>query len=100
MYGNIACPLKLNENFNGLSYGNLLARWNNWLLSSNPYYYGGDILFLRGNVENYTDSNSFLDMTNFSGNGQRISYGTAVFFAVISCQFNIGDYYEGGKDRG
>jgi hypothetical protein len=89
--------LQPEENFRGMSYGDLIARWNNWLMSSHPYYDGGDILFLRGNMGYYTDPKAFLDMSNLSANGQTILYGTAIFIPIITCQWNIGDYYEGDK---
>jgi hypothetical protein len=84
------------ETFHGLSYGDLFARWNNWLLSSHPTYDGGDILFTRGNLGYNSDPTAFLDMTNLSGNGQKISSETAIFVPIITCQFNIGDQYGGG----
>jgi hypothetical protein len=89
--------LQPEENFRGMSYGDLIARWNNWLLSSHPYYDGSDILFLRGNMGYYTDPKAFLDMSDLSANGQTIPYGTAIFVPIITCQWNIGDYYEGKR---
>jgi hypothetical protein len=88
--------LQPGETFHGLSYGDLFARWNNWLLSSHPTYDGGDILFTRGNLGYNSDPTAFLDMTNLSGNGQKISSETAIFVPIITCQFNIGDQYGGG----
>jgi hypothetical protein len=98
-----------NENYRGLSYGAIIARWTNWLMGSKPDYYdGSDILFLRGNVGYYNNRFSFYDrgdarrfnkekFPSTPGNGVMIHEDTAVFIPIITAQFNIGDYYSGAR---
>jgi hypothetical protein len=93
------------ENFRGMSYGDWAAIWWNWLLSEEPDNYdGGDVLFLRGNVEyklvggvagapSYSDSKGFYDRTGNSG--EKIFEGTAIFFPVVIAMLHIGELYDG-----
>jgi hypothetical protein len=93
------------ENFRGMSYGDWAVIWSNWLLSEEPDNYpGGDVLFLRGNVDykplggatgapRHSDPKGFYDRTG--KNGEEIFEGTAIFFPVINAQLNIGEMYDG-----
>jgi hypothetical protein len=90
--------LQENDSIYGQTYADLLERWEQWLFSSTPYnFFGSDMFFLRGNMESYKESSSFLDMTFLSGNGQRVQLGTYVFVPAITAGFNIGDYFESQK---
>jgi hypothetical protein len=116
--------LKPGENYKGLSYGNLIATWTNWLFSSGvDYSETTDILFLRGSVgvyESSTTSNIVYESTttgktaktsaikiqssiatkflNQTDENTRFIYqGTAIFVPVICAFYRIGDYYEGSR---
>jgi hypothetical protein len=101
--------VKPNELFRGLSYGDFVVNWTNWLMGDRPDYYdGGDILFLRGNVGYYNEQNTFYDrgdiklfrnegVDSIIGNGLMIRDDTAVLIPVITSQFDIGDHYGGAK---
>jgi hypothetical protein len=93
------------ENFGGMSYGQWAAEWNKWLFSEAPDTYdGGNVLFLRGNVDyrpistkkdspRYADRNAIYDRTGRKG--ESILQGTAIFIPVITTVSFIGDNYEG-----
>jgi hypothetical protein len=93
------------ENFRGMSYGDWAALWWNWLLSEEPDDYdGGDVLFLRGNVEyklaggvagapSYSDPKGYYDRTGKFG--EKIFEGTAIFFPVLTAMLHIGELYDG-----
>jgi hypothetical protein len=92
--------LDFKDSLSGQDYPSLLQRWEQWFFSSTPYQtQSGDVLFLRGNMENYSDPSSFLDMTSLSGNVQRIQYGKFVLVPAITAGFNIGEYFRGEKVR-
>jgi hypothetical protein len=94
-----------NENFGGMSYGEWVAEWNKWLLSEEPDTYdGGNILFLRGNVDykpispssnspRHIDRKAIYDRTG--SKGETILDGIAIFVPVITTVLFIGDNYEG-----
>jgi hypothetical protein len=93
------------ENFRGMSYGDWAALWSKWLLSDEPdNYAGGDMLFLRGNVDykplgiptggpRHSDPRGFYNRTGKKG--EEIFEGTAIFFPVVNAQLNIGELYDG-----
>jgi hypothetical protein len=93
------------ENFRGMSYGDWAAVWWNWLLSEEPDNYdGGDVLFLRGNVEykhaggvvgapTYSDPKGFFDRTGSFG--EKIFERTAIFFPVVIAMLHRGELYDG-----
>lgn len=93
------------ENFRGMSYGDWSAIWWNWLMSEDPDNHdGGDMLFLRGNVEykhvggvtgtpSYSDPKGFYDRTGTRG--EEIFEGTAIFFPVVIAMLIRGELYDG-----
>jgi hypothetical protein len=94
------------ENFRGMSYGDWIAAWHQWLLSDNPGYNGENILFLRGNVDyrpfggkedgpRYLDPKAVYDRTQ--DKGETIDESTAVLVAILTSQYHIGDFYNGRK---
>lgn len=95
------------ESFRGMSYGDWVASWNQWLVSENPSYSGEDILFLRGNVNyrsvggneddgpRYLDPKAVYDRTK--DNGETIYEGTAILIPILTSHFSIGDFYNGRK---
>ena len=55
--------VKTSENYRGLPYGDIIATWQNWLLSENPdEQQYGDILFLRGNIGYHQSDSSYLTL--------------------------------------
>lgn len=81
--------VKTSENYRGLSYGDIIATWQNWLLSENPdekQY--GDILFLRGNI-GYHHSNSYY-LNSFI----EIPEGMAILAPIVTTHFTMGDSYK------
>ena len=100
---NIVLPT---ETFRGMSYGDWIAAWHQWLLSDNPSYNGEDILFLRGNVDyrpvggkedgpRYLDPKAVYDRTQ--DKGETIDERTSVLIAVLTSQYYIGEFYNGRK---
>ena len=83
--------LQPSENFRGISYGDMIARWHSWLMSANPDNYNfGDILFMRGSI-GYHDRK---DVYYFKPNVV-ISEGTAILIPVVTTIFNYGDSDQG-----
>jgi hypothetical protein len=93
------------ETFLGMSYSDWVTTWCNWLFSEDPDTYdGGDIVFLRGNV-NYLPVNEtgvgprFLDpkaiYDRTGKNGQTIFERTAILISVIVEMLIVGELYEG-----
>jgi|SRR5215203_1378689 len=94
-----------NENFRGMSYGEWAVEWNKWLFSEDPDTYdGGNVLFLRGNVDyrsvgnqpgspRYVDPEAIYDKTG--GNRENIIEGTAIFIPIITSILFLSDNYEG-----
>jgi len=88
------------ENFNGMSYSEWVMTWCNWLFSEDPdNYNGGDIIFLRGNLNYQAVSDlgtgpRFIDPKGIfyrtGHNGQTIFAGTAILVPVIVGMFTIG----------
>jgi hypothetical protein len=94
------------ETFRGMSYGDWIATWHQWLLSDNPSYNGEDILFLRGNVDyrpvggkedgpRYVDPKAVYDRTE--DKGETIDERTAILVAILTSQYHIGEFYNGRK---
>jgi hypothetical protein len=95
------------ETFRGMSYGDWIASWHQWLVSDNPSYIGEDILFLRGNVNyrsvddkedegpRFLDPKAVYDRTK--DNGETIFEGTAILIPILTSHFYIGDFYNGRK---
>jgi hypothetical protein len=91
------------ENFRGMSYGDWIAAWHQWLLSDNPSYNGENILFLRGNVD-YSrlvveDGSRYLDPKAYDrtqDKGETIDESTAIV-PILTSHFYIGDFYNGRK---
>jgi hypothetical protein len=101
--------VKPTENFRGMSYSEWVTVWCNWLLSEDPDTYdGGDMLFLRGNVNlkpvgdleggpRHLAQKGMYDRTGRSG--ERIFEGTSIMIPVIVSMLSISDVYEGTKMR-
>ena len=98
--------LPVNQNYRGLSYGDLVAMRANWLFSENPdYQYESEILQMHGNMPYYSeigketagvkppDPAPFLDRTGDLE--ERISEGTPILVPAISATYVIGDRYDG-----
>ena len=68
--------LKSSQNYRGLSYSDLIVRWQRWLLSDNPdqNFVDSDILFLRGNVKVITNPD-----LNYLQSYVEIDEGTSIF---------------------
>jgi hypothetical protein len=102
LIGNIVRP---SENFQGMSYSEWVMTWCNWLYSEDPDRdIGGDIIFLRGNV-NYLSVNDsgigprFIDpkaIYDRTGNeGLTVFERTAILVPVIVGMLIGGEIYEG-----
>jgi hypothetical protein len=88
-----------------MSYSEWVMTWCNWLFSEDPDAYdGGNILFLRGNVDylpvnesgvgpRYIDPKAFYDRTG--QNGQIIFERTAILVPVMVAMLVMGELYEG-----
>lgn len=95
------------ENHNGMSYSQWAMSWCNWLFSEDPDTYdGGDVLFLRGNVNYQPVSGSesgprFIDPMGLydrtGERGQTIFTGTSILVPVIVAMFIPGELYEGKR---
>jgi hypothetical protein len=82
--------VKTSENYRGLSYGNIIATWQAWLLSENPdEQQHGNILFLRGNL-GYHQSNSY-----YLHSLIQIPEGTGILVPIITTHYVMGDSYKG-----
>jgi hypothetical protein len=93
------------ENFLGMSYSEWVMTWCNWLFSEDPDTYdGGDIVFLRGNVDylpvndsgkgpRFIDPEAIYDRTG--QNGQIVFERTAILVPVIVGMLIEGELYEG-----
>ena len=94
------------ESFKGMSYGDWITVWHNWLNSADPTYNGENIVFLRGNV-NYRsidgkeDSPRYLDPNDvFDGTediNDTIYEDTAFLIPILTSHYNIGERYNGRK---
>jgi hypothetical protein len=88
-----------------MSYSEWVMTWCNWLFSEDPDTYdGGDIIFLRGNVDylpvngsgigpRFIDPEGIYDRTG--RNGQTIFERTAILVPVIVGMLMVGELYEG-----
>jgi len=97
------------ENFQGMSYSEWLMIWCNWLFSEDPdTYEGGNIIFLRGNVNyqpvnssglgpRYIDPKGIYDRTG--QHRQSVFERTAVLVPVIVGMFINGELHEGKRLR-
>jgi hypothetical protein len=90
------------ENFRGMSYGDWIAAWYQWLLSERPEYNGEDILFLRGNV-NYRPVGGneggpqHIDPKGKHEGSEEIDECTAILIPILTSHLSLGDYYNGKK---
>lgn len=97
----------VNENFRGLSYGEWISIWDNWLMSEDPdNTIRKDILFLRGNLDYkpVTPDNEFPRFSDSTGvlvktdhNSETIFENTAILIPVLTAQYSIGDIYDGRR---
>lgn len=95
--------LKPWETFKGMSYGDWISIWTNWLLSSEVDTYNGeDILFLRGNINykptssipgslRHQDPDDFLDKRG--DKGYKVIEGTSVLIPITVAYYTIGDTF-------
>jgi hypothetical protein len=82
--------VKPSENYKGLSYSDIVIRWQRWLLGDNPDQHSyGDIVFLRGNIGYHDSTSSYLQSYV---EAQR---GTAILVPIITTHYNLGDRYKG-----
>lgn len=90
------------KQFLGMSYGDWITCWSNWLLSEKPdYQVGQGTLFLRGNIDykydekggRHKEPGGFLN--RMDDMGIVISEGTPIFVPVITAMIVKGDRYEG-----
>ena len=95
-----------NENFKGMSYGDWISVWANWLWSADPNYDGGDMLFLRGNINygpvggiagapRFIDRKDFYDRTG--DKGETINKKTGILIPILTSQLNLGSIFDGKK---
>jgi hypothetical protein len=95
-----------NENFKGMSYGDWISIWANWLWSADPDYDGGDMLLLRGNINygpvggivggpRFTDRKTYYDRTGYKG--ETINKKTGILIPILTSQLNIGCIFDGKK---
>ena len=96
-----------NENFKGMSYSDWISIWANWLWSADPDNYdGGDMLFLRGNINygpvggiegapRFIDTKSFYDRTG--DKGETINEKTGILIPILTSQLNIESNFDGKK---
>jgi hypothetical protein len=90
-----------------MSYSEWVMTWCNWLFSEDPDSYdGGDIIFLRGNLDYQPVNGSgsgprFIDPRGVyqrtRENGQTVFKGTAILVPVIVGMFLRGEIYEGTR---
>lgn len=80
----------------GLSLGNHLPSYFNYLLSDQPESYDGNhILFLHPNLDNSLDPDSYHNRT---GNlAMNINTNTVILIPVFAAEYHIGSYYKGTK---
>ena len=94
-------------NYQGMSYSEWVSIWCNWLFSEDPDTFdGGDIIFLRGNL-NYQSVDSsgsgprFIDprgcYDRTGQNGVTVFERTGVLIPVIVGMFVEGELYEGRR---
>ena len=82
--------VRISENYRGLSYGDIIATWQRWLLSKKPdEQQYGNILFLRGNL-GYHQSNA-----NYLESFVEIPEGMAILVPIVTTHFSMGDFYKG-----
>lgn len=82
--------LKLSENYRGLSYNDIIIRWQRWLLCDSPdRNQFGDILFLRGSVGYHQSSTSYLHSSAV------IPGGVAILVPIVTTFYTIGEKYKG-----
>jgi hypothetical protein len=90
--------MSTDKNYNGLSYGDLVAIRANWLFSESPdYQYQSDILHLHGNMR-YSIGQAGAQDDFYDRRGdleERITTDTAIFVPVMSATYVMGDKYEG-----
>jgi hypothetical protein len=82
--------VKTSENYKGLSYSDIIIRWQRWLLSDRPdQHQFGDILFLRGSVGYHRSSSSYLHTSVV------IPEEIPILVPVVTTLYNIGERYKG-----
>jgi hypothetical protein len=82
--------VKTSENYKGLSYSDIIIRWQRWLLSDKPdQQQYGDILFLRGSVGYHRSTSTYM-YSSFE-----IPQRTAILVPIVTTHYNLGDSYQG-----
>jgi hypothetical protein len=74
------------ENYRGISYTELVIRWTRWLMSSLNDSQQGDLVFLRGNIENHSDPDSY-----FVGPRLEVEQDSAILVPIVTTFYRIGD---------
>ena len=78
------------ENYRGLSYGDMIIRWQRWLLSDNPdQHQHGDILFLRGSIGYHRHSSKYFESSI------EICEGIPILVPIVTTHYNLGERYKG-----
>ena len=76
------------ENYRGLPYGEIIARWNIWLMGPDPDHNNGEeFLFLRGNIGHHEDRWSI-----YRPPQKVIREGMAITIPIITTLYCIGDF--------
>ena len=82
--------VKTSENYRGLSYNDIIIRWQSWLLGNDPdKHLPSDILFLRGSVGWHQSEHSYFHAS------VEVRYGTAILVPIITTLYYSGQCYEG-----
>jgi hypothetical protein len=90
--------LKPGDVFEGRGYSDLLQEWANWLVSSTPDYQSSEsVLFLRGDLDYYTEEGGRQSMESkgLLKLDQTIYKNTLVFIPVMTAMYTLNEIYEG-----
>ena len=108
----LAGILRYDGIFRGLTYGDYLREWCNWIHSDTPSYrgYRGEICYLQGNLSYYYDKDTGIRVQaeKFQNNGRDMDgnfrglvvwTSTAVFVPVMAAFYSVSetDPYDGGE---
>ena len=91
------------DNFRGMSYGDWIAAWYQWLVSEDPSYSGkGGILFLRGNVNyrpigGHKGGPQHIDPKDKHEGVEEIYEGIPILIPILTSHISLGDHYNGKK---
>lgn len=81
--------VKTNENYRGFSYGDVIIRWQRWLLSDKPdRNQPHDILFLRGSVGHHQS------VSHYFSASVEIPEHTAILVPIVTTFYHFGNSYK------